>query len=174
MKLTSDPSAERATQVEVARKIALDQLAVRQRSAHELRAAMAKRNVPEEVADEILERFSDVGLVDDAAFAAALTASRSGFGLRGRRRIQQELSSKGIDRETAEEALSGLSREDEREAALTLAKRRMRSLSGLDPVVGKRRLFGVLARRGFASGVVVSVVEEVFADHPEPDAGDER
>ncbi len=166
MKLTSDP--ERATQLEVARKIALDQLNVRQRSVHELRTAMAKRNVPEDVAEEVLGRFREVGLVDDAAFAASLTASRSEFGLRGSRRIRQELQQKGVDREVADEVLSSLTREDERDAALRLAERRARSMSGLEPHVARRRLMGVLARRGFPSGIVTSVTDEVLERSEDP------
>ncbi len=164
MKSTSDPTGERATQVEVARTIALNLLTARQRSAHELRMAMARRHVPEDVADEIIERFTEVGLIDDAAFAAALTSSRSGPGLRGPRRIRQEMQSKGIERDVAEEALAALSPEEERAAALTLARRRMRTLSALEPAVAKRRLYGVLARRGFGGAVVASVVDEVVGE----------
>lgn len=162
--MTSERSAEeRATQVEVARKIALDQLATRARSELELRQKMARRNVPEDVAEEIIARFTEVGLIDDAAFAQALTASRAEFGLRGRARIRQELQAKGIDREVADEALAELDPEDEREAALTLARRRMRSLANLERHVARRRLAGVLARRGFSSGIVSSVLEDVLA-----------
>jgi regulatory protein len=173
VKSTSDPTGERATQLEVARTIALNLLTARQRSAHELRMAMARRHVPEDVANEIIERFTEVGLVDDAAFAAALTSTRSGTGLRGPRRIRQEMQSKGIDREVAEEALAALSPEDEREAALTLARRKMRTLSALEPPVAKRRLYGVLARRGFGGAVVASVVDEVFAEVSESDHWDD-
>ena len=54
--MTSERSAEeRATQVEVARKIALDQLATRARSEQELRQVMKRRNVPADVTDEVIE-----------------------------------------------------------------------------------------------------------------------
>lgn len=165
--MTSERSAEeRATQLEVARKIALDQLATRARSEHELRQKMAQRNVPADVADEIIERFTEVGLIDDASFAQALTTTRSEFGLRGRARIRQELQAKGIDRETADEALAELDPEAELEAARTLARRRVRSLASLERHVARRRLAGVLARRGFSGGIVSSVLEEVFASDP--------
>lgn len=161
--MISERSAEeRATQLEVARKIAQDQLATRARSEQELRQVMQRRNVPADVTDEVIERFTEVGLIDDTAFARALTASRAGFGLRGKARIRQELRAKGVDREIAEEALEQLDPEDERAAALTLAQRRMRSMSTLEPHVARRRLAGVLARRGFSSGVVGSVLEEVM------------
>ena len=64
---------ERAAQLEVARTIALDQLAARQRSAHELRATMARRNVPADVADEIVERFGEPYVVPAAACAICQT-----------------------------------------------------------------------------------------------------
>lgn len=167
--MTSEPDAqERAAQLEVARKIALDQLATRARSEQELRQVMKRRNVPADVADEIIERFTEVGLIDDAAFAEALTASRSGFALRGRARIKQELQAKGIDREVAEEALAQLDPADELEAARTLAQRRARSMSRLEPHVARRRLAGVLARRGFSAGIVSTVLSEVLdADWPD-------
>ncbi|MHA7860758.1 regulatory protein RecX [Tessaracoccus sp. Y36] len=163
--MTSDRSAEeRVTQVEVARKIALDQLATRARSEQELRTVMKRRNVPADVADEIIERFTEVGLIDDAAFAQSLTSTRAEFGLRGRVRIRQELQAKGIDREIADEVLAQLDPEDEREAALTLARRRVRSLTGLERHVARRRLAGVLARRGFSGGIVSGVLEEVLGN----------
>lgn len=168
--MTSERTAEeRATQLEVARKIALDQLATRARSEQELRQVMQRRNVPPDVADEIVARFTEVGLLNDAAFAQALTTSRASFGLRGKARIRQELQAKGIDRDTANEALAELDPEDEREAALTLARRRVRSLTGLERHVARRRLAGVLARRGFSSGIVTSVLEVVMG----PDWQDE-
>ncbi|AQP46724.1 hypothetical protein BW730_03460 [Tessaracoccus aquimaris] len=164
--MTSEQGDERATQIEVARKIALDQLAVRQRSAKELRQAMDKRNVPADVAEEILERFTEVGLVDDAAFAAAVTQSRARNSLRGKARIRQELREKGVDRETAEEALAELDPEEELAAALELGRRKARSMARLEPHVARRRLAGVLARRGFSSSVTAAVLAEVTAQDP--------
>lgn len=162
--MTSEQGDQRATQLEVARKIALDLLAVRQRSEHELRVAMAKRKVPDDVADELVERFTEVGLLDDATFAAALTTTRSTLSQRGRARIRQELQLKGVDREVADAALAEIDPEAEREAALAVARKRMRTLAGLEPHVARRRLAGVLARRGFSGSLVSSVVQQVLGE----------
>lgn len=164
--MTSEQEQERATQLEVARKIALDQLAVRARSGQELRAVLARRKVPADIAAEVLERFTEVGLIDDAAFAQALTRSRATHSLRGRARIRQELHAKGVDRELADEALAELDPEEERAAALQLAQRKYPGLARLEPHVARRRLAGVLARRGFPGGVVSSVLAEVFSADP--------
>ena len=164
--MTSEPTTPdgRATQLEVARKIALDLLAVRARSEHELRQAMARRNVPADIADELLSRFVEVGLIDDAAFAATLVRSRSEFSHRGRARIRQELREKGVDREVAEEVLAELDPADERAAALELAYRKVRSMASLEQQVAYRRLAGMLARRGYGPGTVSSVLAEVLGD----------
>ena len=168
-KLTSEsqtpaPVPEAAAQLEFARRIALDLLAVRQRSRYELSAALRRRGVPDEVASELLGRLGEVGLVDDAAFAETVTTSRSQFGMRGRARIRQELQAKGVDRATVEAALAELDPESERAAALALAYRRARSMGQLDRQVARRRLAGVLARRGYAPGIVAAVVGEVLND----------
>lgn len=167
--MTSETPSTRESQLEVARKIALDQLATRQRSEHELRATMARRNVPADIIDELLERFTEVGLVDDEAFASSLATTRATVGQRGRYRIRQELAAKGIAREVAEAAVSDIDPEDEMEAAVALAVKRARSLAALEPHVARRRLAGVLARRGFPSGVVSAAVAKALDEDAEPE-----
>lgn len=150
--------------LEFARKIALDLLSVRQRSEAELREALAKRQVPEPIVDELCARFTEVGLLDDAKFAATLASSRSRFSQRGRVRIRQELRQKGVDDEVAAEAIAEISPDDELEAARAVAEKKMRSLRGLEYRVAQRRLAGVLARRGFSPDLVMRVTKEALVD----------
>ncbi|HMR49369.1 MAG TPA: regulatory protein RecX [Arachnia sp.] len=168
--MSSDPreqatpeAASRPAQVELARTVALNQLAVRDRSAAELRRTLARRGVPDEVATEVLERLGDAGLVDDAAFASGLAASRLSYSMRGRHRIRQELAERGVSREEADQVLSQLDPEAELDAARRFAEKRARSMSGLERHVAYRRLAGALARRGFPAGIVEEVLGEVFA-----------
>ena len=89
----------------MARKILLDQLTGQARSRKELADKLAKKDVPAEIATRLLDRFEEVGLIDDEAFARAWIASRQpGKGL-ARRALAQELRRKGIDDEVAREAL---------------------------------------------------------------------
>lgn len=150
----------RDEQLEFARRIALNLLTTRARSADELRRAMAKKLVPEDIAEELLGRFEAVGLVDDEAFAAALVTTRTKVARRGSRRIRQELREKGVPEEVAAGALAAMDPQDELEAAMTFAAKKVRSMAGLDDTVAKRRLYGALARRGFAADVVQRVVAE--------------
>jgi len=145
---------------EVARKILLDQLTGQARSRAELATKLAKRRVPEEVAERLLSRFEEVGLIDDAAFARAWVESRQpGKGL-GRRALAQELRRKGIDDDVARDALGEIEPEDEEEAARALVRRKLRSLRRVDRATATRRLTGMLARKGHSGEVVWRVVRE--------------
>jgi len=145
---------------EVARKILLDQLTGQARSRAELATKLARRRVPEEVAERLLTRFEEVGLIDDAAFARAWVESRQpGKGL-GRRALAQELRRKGIDDDVAREALEEIEPEDEEESARTLVRRKLRSLRRVDRATATRRLTGMLARKGHSGEVVWRVVRE--------------
>jgi regulatory protein len=144
----------------VARKILLDQLTGRARSRADLATKLAQKDVPEEIAHRLLDRFEEVGLVDDAAFARQWVEQRqSGRGL-ARRALAQELRRKGIDDEVAREALDELDPDDEVEAARVLVRRKLRSVRGLDQQVAVRRLTGMLARKGHSGGVAFRVVRE--------------
>ena len=93
----------------MARKILLDQLTGRARSRKELGDKLASKQVPDEIATRLLDRFEEVGLVDDDAFARSWVSQRQsadggGKGL-ARRALAQELRRKGVDDETAREAL---------------------------------------------------------------------
>ncbi len=154
----------------VGRKILLDQLTGRARSRADLAKKLAEKNVPTEIAGRLLDRFEEVGLVDDAAFARDWVAQRQeGRGL-ARRALAQELRRKGIDDEVAREALEAVEPDDEVEAARLLVQRKLRSVRGLDQQVAIRRLVGMLARKGYSSGVSFKVVrEELDADLVDPE-----
>ena len=144
----------------MARKILLDQLTGRARTRSELATKLGTRNVPDDVATRLLDRFEEVGLVDDAAFAREWVAQRqSGRGL-ARRALAQELRRKGIDDEVAREALDEVDPDDEVEAARMLVRAKLRSVRSLDRDKAVRRLVGMLARKGHSSSVAFRVVKE--------------
>ena len=146
-----------ADQEAVARKILLDQLTGQARSRSELTDKLAAKGVPGETAERLLDRFEEVGLVDDEAFARSWVQSRqSGKGL-ARRALAQELRRKGIADEVAREAL------DEVEAARVLVRRKLRSVARVDDATAVRRLSGMLARKGYPPGTALRVVREELA-----------
>jgi len=148
----------------VARKILLDQLTGQARSRSELAAKLSKKHVPPDVAERLLDRFTEVGLIDDAAFARDWVQSRQvGRGL-ARRALAQELRRKGVDQTVIEEAVEGVDPQAEVEAARALVRRKLPSLQRYDQVTVVRRLTGMLARKGYSSGVAFQVVREEIAE----------
>lgn len=145
---------------EAARSICLRMLTLQPRTRAELSAALAERGI---AAEAVLGRFTEVGLIDDAAFAQAWVDTRHrGRGL-GRRALAQELGRRGIDRDTAGEALEQLDADTEEATARALVERRLPSLRRHDRVVRVRRLVGMLARKGYPPGLAARVVRTALA-----------
>nr|WP_227463768.1 regulatory protein RecX [Nocardioides lijunqiniae] len=121
---------------------------------------MARKNVPDDLATRLLDRFEEVGLVDDEAFARLWVASRQpGKGL-ARRALAQELRRKGIDEEVAREALDEIDPSDEEHSARLLVRKKLRTLTRVDDTTATRRLVGMLARKGYGSGLAFSVIKD--------------
>ena len=158
------PWTEDADPESVARKILLDQLSIKARSRRELEDRLARRNVPEEVAARLLDRFEEVGLVDDEAFARAWVEGRQRSRGLARTALAVELRRKGIADETARAVLAEVDPGDEDDAAAQLVRKKLRSMRGLDPQVATRRLVGMLARKGYAPGTAYAVVRRELGE----------
>lgn len=147
---------------EQARAICLRLLTGTARTRKQLAEALQKRDIPDEVSEEVLSRFEEVGLIDDAAFADAWVESRHrGRGL-AKRALARELRTKGVDSGLIEEAVGQLDSEQEEETARELVTRRLRSTRGLDRDKRLRRLAGMLARKGYPEGMALRVVRQAL------------
>ncbi|MFJ6622785.1 regulatory protein RecX [Kitasatospora sp. NPDC091335] len=141
-----------------ARDVCLRLLTGAAKTRKQLADALRKREIPDEIADEVLTRLEEVGLIDDAAFAAAWVESRHAVRGLSRRALAQELRTKGVAADLVEQAVAQLDHDDETEAARGLVERKLRSTRGLDIQVRTRRLVGMLARRGYSEGLAFRVV----------------
>lgn len=150
-----DPQDVDADPYAVARSICLRLLTSRARTRSELATALARRLVPADVAESVLDRFVELGFIDDEAFAQAWVQSRqSGRGLSGRA-LSQELRTKGVADDVARTAVAAIHPDAELAKARELVDRRLRAMSGVPAEARYRRLTGMLARKGY-SGVVAS------------------
>ncbi len=167
------PEDERGDPESVARAICLRALTGAPKTRKQLADLLDRRGVPEAAATAVLDRFDEVGLVDDAAFARMWVDSRqAGRGL-ARRALRAELQAKGVAPEIAAEAVESVDDEDERAAARLLVERRARSMQRLDRATATRRLMGMLARKGYSGGMAAAVVREVL-DASGAEAGDDE
>ncbi|WP_275462660.1 recombination regulator RecX [Streptomyces noursei] len=161
------------TPEEQARAICLRLLTGSARTRRQLADALRERGIPDEAAEEVLARFEDVGLIDDAAFADAWVESRHhGRGL-ARRALARELRTKGVDSALIDEAVGRLDAEQEESTARELVARKLRTTRGLDRDKRLRRLAGMLARKGYPEGLALRVVRRALEEEGEdPDLPD--
>lgn len=147
----------------VARSICLKLLTGAPKTRAQLADALRRKNVPDDAAERVLDRLGEVGLVDDAAFAEAWVQSRrAGRGLASKA-LRAELRRRGVDEDTAGEAVDSLDPEEEAATARALVDRKLPSTRRLEPATRFRRLAGMLARKGYPSGLVTRVVKEALA-----------
>lgn len=158
-----DPEADPEA---VARAIVLRQLTLAPRSRAQLQDKLRARNCPDDVAARVLDRFAELGLVDDQAYADTLVRTRRESKGLARRALAHELRRHGVSGDIVAESLMGLE-SDEEEQARRLVDKRLRALHGLDPAVQTRRLAGMLARKGYSAALSYRVIREALAESHE-------
>ena len=141
---------------DAAKEVALRQLDVRARSQHELESAMTSRGFSSETAREVIDRLAELGLVDDLAFARAFARGRFEAGGKTGSAL------KGLSSQIIAQVLSEIDADEEYSRAHALAEKKMRSLTVHDRQVIRRRLFSMLARKGYAPQVCIRVIDELL------------
>jgi regulatory protein len=167
---SESPQADSATREEQARALCLRLLTARARTRAELAGQLAKRGYPDDVSTLVLDRLTDVGLVDDEDFAEQWVRSRHVNAGKGKRALASELRTKGIDDEVIADVLADIDSDAERVRAEQLVAdklRRERLTDDTDDVKVARRLVGMLARRGYQQSMAFDVVKVALASERE-------
>jgi regulatory protein len=170
----AEKAASREDPEAKAREICLRQLSFAPKTRSQLKDALLKREISEDVADAVLSRFADVGLIDDAAFARAWVESRHhSKGLAGRA-LKAELRRRGVADDDIKDAVATLDPEAEVETARRLIEQKLPGTRGKPADVRTRRLAGMLARKGYPPGLAFRLIREALETEgaEEPDALD--
>jgi regulatory protein len=148
-----------------AREICLRLLSVAPRPRAGLAQALRRRDIPDDIAAAVLDRFVEVGLIDDQAYAAAYVRTKHRDRGLTRRALGGELRRLGVDASSVGEAVAQLDEDDERLRAEQLVAKRVDAALAAGPQAARRRLVAFLARRGYPGDLSVSVVERALAEH---------
>lgn len=130
-----------------------------------LATALRQRGIPDDVADRVLDRFTDLGLIDDQAYAEMFVAAKHRDRALGATALRNELRRKGLDEVVVDEAVRAVDADAERDRAAALIDRRVDAAMVNGIQTARRRLVGLLARRGYSAEVASSVVEQALADY---------
>lgn len=155
--------------LQAARESVLRRLAAAPRTYAQLRDGLLERGFELHVIAQVLDRYVEVGLINDVEFAEMWVRSRHSIRGNARSVLRRELRDKGVATEDAEAALESITDESERVRAVDLVRRKLASTTRLEHQARVRRLTSMLARRGYPPAVCFGVVKEVLDD---PDTRD--
>lgn len=166
--MTTDDEADPE---QMARTVVLRRLSSAPRTRKDLAEDLGRRGIPSDVIDRVLDRFTEVGLIDDAEYARLWVSSRHRSRGTARQSLRHELRAKGITDDDALEALEAIDDDRERARGLALVRSKLPSTSRLEPAARARRLVSMLMRRGYRQAEAVSIVKEAVAELDETLSG---
>ncbi len=152
---------------DAAKQVLLRRLSHAPRTRKELAKDLKDKDISDEVANVALDRFEEVGLINDQALASNYVSSQHERKGLGKNALRQQLRAKGISDDMALEAISQISDDQEFQAAFALACKKIRSLQRDDAKTQLRKIVGVLARKGYSSNLAFRVAKEVISDLPD-------
>ena len=152
---------------DAAKQVLLRRLSHAPRTRKELAQDLKEKDISDEVANLALDRFEEVGLINDQVLASNYVSSQHERKGLGKNALRQQLRAKGVSDDVALDALSQISDDQEFQAAFALACKKIRSLQKDDAKTQLRKIVGVLARKGYSSNLAFRVAKEVIADLPD-------
>ena len=147
--------------LEKARESALRYIENRPRSIAEVRKNLRGKAYDEDVIEHVINRFLDVGLLDDHVFATYWVEQREAFKPRSQMALRQELMQKGVDRSIIDQVVTTV---DDESAAQRLAQKQAPRYAHLDEATFRKKMMGYLQRRGFHYGIIRDVTIAVWEE----------
>lgn len=137
------------------------------RTAREIQDALKRRGFLPGVADLVIERLKETGLIDDARYAGRLAELQSQRPV-GIYAIRRKLKARGISQEDAEEALQAFDEAQQAQACLQAGRQLFKKYEALPPRQARGKLAQALSRRGFSWSAIEGAVEAIVGEGEEP------
>lgn len=148
-----------------AKSQAFKHLSYRDRSKREVAQYLEKKGHTPSVIQTTLEELERLNYINDQRFAMEWGRVRVEVKRFGKKRLQHELSAKGVSSNIIEAALTALyNSHPEQDLALACANKKLASLYGLEPEKKKRRLAQYLQRRGFSAEIIYETLKRSSAN----------
>ncbi|MEX2671698.1 MAG: regulatory protein RecX [Phycisphaeraceae bacterium] len=141
---------------------AMHRLARRGYSRADMDRKLRQLDYSADVRQQVLDRLGELGYLDDEALGRALVRELQARKPAGPHLLRQKLYQKGLDRELIDRLVAeNRDTQDQASDAAHLLRRRMPSMARLDPATRKRRLYSLLARRGFDTDAIQAAFDTV-------------
>lgn len=143
------------------RRCALRLLHYRCRSKKEMLLKLRLKGFNDEQINNTMAFLENAGLIKDETLAEELLRNAVVRRYLGRKGVEMFLFKRGIDRSLINETLLNLTQEIEAETARKLAGKKLKTIKNYPGDTVKRRLSGILRRRGFSSDVIYKTIKEL-------------
>lgn len=147
-----------------ARAYALKLLNYRSRSRREILDKLKRKGFEDTHIKNAIRFLEDTGLINDEELASQLFRYSLENKSLGKKGIIMLLARRGIDKEIIDRTILNHSVEMDVKTAEAFVKRRLNTLKNYPEEVIKRRLWGMLRRRGFSSNVIYKVIDKLPQD----------
>lgn len=144
-----------------AKTYALRLLSYRSRSKKEMLERLKKKGFDSNLIDSTLKFLEDTGLINDKALVHDLIRYATETKSLGKRGIRMFLVRRGIERGLIDATLAHHESGAEEEAAAKFVERKLRTMENYPEDVVRRRLWGMLQRRGFSINVIQKALESI-------------
>ena len=162
-----EQDSEEIDQNQIAKQVLLRRLSNAPRTRKELAQDLKNKKIEADIAQVALDRFEELGLINDQTYSENFVSTTHERRKLGKKALKQQLKSKGVSEEIANQAISQISEDDEFKAALALALKKIRSIQKDDPQTQIRKIVGLLARKGYSSSLSFQVAKEVINEFPD-------
>lgn len=132
------------------------------KSEKELKIKMVEKEYDSDLIELTLNRLKDNKYIDDKDYSERFIRDKINFSKYGKRRIQEALYNKGIDKEIIQEKIGVISTEDEIDRALILGEKKLKGLTKEDNMKKYTKLSNFLVGKGFEYEVVKKVVSKLL------------
>lgn len=137
-------------------------LTYRDRSKREIYDKLTQKGYPESIANETIAYLKDKGFIDDVKLAESLKRHAIDRKHLGKRGVINFLLNRGIPMEIVNSM--AYDECEYLEAAKRLAEKKLRIMKNTDKDTAKKRLWGLLSRKGFSADIISKTIKSTILE----------
>ena len=146
---------------------AMKYLALKDRTVSEMQTYLDGKDFGEADVDATVERLIELRLLDDRRYAQRYVETRLNAKPVSRRHLYEQLKSHGIEEQYIREAMEQTDEDDERENALSVARKFARQFKDLEPDKRRMRVMSRLQARGYGYDTARNALETALSEEDE-------